>query len=161
MKKYLSLGIIGLFALMIQGCGAGKLTVLDPINDSEKKQSIKVIEGKHTLAVPRESVDTFEKKFKERLYKETHLVEGDDIKVVFKFIQYDEGSRFKRYLLGGLGNAGEGSITIELVFLKRDGSQIGKVHAEGKIGSGFAGGSIDSAVESAVEVATDFIKKSF
>jgi hypothetical protein len=43
------------------------------------------------------------------------------------------------------------------VFLKRDGSQIGKVQAEGKIGSGFAGGSIDSAVE----VATDFIKTSF
>jgi len=38
---------------MIQGCVAGKLTVLDSINDSEKKQSISVIEGKHTLSVPR------------------------------------------------------------------------------------------------------------
>lgn len=161
MKKYLSLLAIGFFALAIQGCGAEKLTVLDPINDSEKKQSISVKEGKHTLAVPRESVDTFEKKFKEKLYKETHLTEGDDIQVVFRFIQYDEGSRFKRYLFGGLGNSGEGSLTIELVFLKRDGTQIGKVQAEGKIGSGLAGGSIDSAVESAVDVATDFIKTSF
>jgi hypothetical protein len=69
MKKYLSLLTIGFFALMIQGCGAGKLTVLDPINDCEKKQSIRVKEGKHTLAVPRESVDTFEKSLKKSFIK--------------------------------------------------------------------------------------------
>jgi hypothetical protein len=160
MKKYLSLLTFS-FAFLLQGCGAGKLTVLDPINDSEKAQSLRIKEGKHTLAVPKESIETFEKKFKEKLYKDTSLTEGDDIQIVYRFIQYNEGSRFARYFLGGIGNAGEGSLTIELVFIKRDGTQIGKIQTEGKIGSGFAGGSMDSAVDSAVDVATDFIKTTF
>jgi hypothetical protein len=67
--------------------------------------------------------------------------------------------RFKRYMLPGI--AGEGSLTIEFVFLKRDNGQIGKIQVEGKIGGGLFGGSLDSAVDSAVEVVVDFIKKSF
>ncbi len=160
MKKYFSLLTIGL-AFLVQGCGAGKLTVLDPINNSEKTQTVRIKEGKHTLTVPKESIETFEKKFKERLYSNTSLTEGDDIQIVYRFIQYNEGNRFARYFLGGIGNTGEGSLTVELVFIKHDGTQIGKIQAEGKIGSGFAGGSMDSAVESAVEVATDFIQKTF
>ncbi len=49
----------------------------------------------------------------------------------------------------GIGNAGEGSLTIEVTYADQSGKQLGKIMSEGKIGSGFFGGSSDDAIEKA------------
>lgn len=76
--------------------------------------------------------------------------EEDDLTISYRFIQFDQGNKFSRWLLGGLGNAGEGSVTIESKFFNREGKEIGKIQTEGKIGSGFLGGSFETSIDHVV-----------
>lgn len=148
-------------AAFLASCGAGRVTVLDAITDNESKFSFNVKSSKHSVEVPKETIERFETRLHKKLFEEGVLVAGKDITINYRFIQYDEGSRLARYMLGGLGNSGEGSLSIEFVFVKTNGTQIGKIHAEGRIGSGMFGGSIDSAIDAAVEAVVEFAKKTF
>lgn len=157
--NHIKLPILLSSVLLLQGCGAGKITVLDPINAEEKAQSIRLKQDTHNVAVEKEKIEYFETQLKEKLYKELGKTEGDDITIKYRFVKFDEGSRFTRYLLVGLGNAGEGSLIIEFTFFNRKGIEIGKVSSEGKISAGFGGGSIDSAIDFAVKAITEYIQK--
>ena len=75
----------------------------------------------------------------------------------------NEGSRFKRWMTGGIGNCGEGSSTVEVRFIDntRNAKEIGKIHAQGTIGSGMFGGSLDSAIEGIAEEIATYTKANF
>lgn len=64
-------------------------------------------------------------------------------------------------MLGGIGNAGEASAIIELVFRAPDGSELAKIQTEGKIGSGIFGGSSKSTVKKAAKEAAAFAISNF
>lgn len=111
--------------------------------------------------IPQEVKDTFEKALKKKLYNDSGYKHGDDLAVVYRFLQCDEGSRLSRWFWGGLGNSGESSLTVEAKFVDKSGKELGKINAEGKIGSGFFGGSFDNAVEQASEHLAEYIVKNF
>ncbi len=71
---------------------------------------------------------------------------GKELTLKYRFIQFQEGSQFERWFWGGIGNAGEGSITCEVLFLDPAGAEVAKIQSEGRIGSGFFGGSIHDAL---------------
>jgi hypothetical protein len=75
----------------------------------------------------------------------------------------NEGSRFKRWMTGGIGNCGEGSSTVEVRFIDntKNAKEIGKIHAQGTIGSGIFGGSMDSSVKSVAEEVATYAKTNF
>ena len=63
-------------------------------------------------------------------------------------------------IFGGVGNAGEGSLTIEAIFISTEGEELAKIHSEGRIGSGFFGGEFSSAIDkAAMEIANFALSK--
>lgn len=141
-------------ALFLSGCGSSRMMVLEPVALKNKPSQVRVIKGNDTVAVSRQAQDCFRKALKRALYEKGNLKEGrqgSDLTLEYRFLQFDEGSRMKRYLTGGLGNCGEGSLTIQVIYKDKAGKQIGKIHTDGKIGSGFFGGSSDGPIIKAAE----------
>jgi hypothetical protein len=66
-------------------------------------------------------------------------------------------------MTGGIGNCGEGSSTVEVRFIDntKNAKEIGKIHAQGTIGSGIFGGSMDSSVKSVAEEVATYAKTNF
>jgi uncharacterized protein DUF4410 len=137
-------------SLVLAGCGTGKTMVMEP-GESRKASSIAVVEGQSTVTVPAEATAMFKNKLDEMLFEKGGIKKGQDVTLTYRFVQFNEGSRFKRWLTGGIGNAGEGNLTIEVTYSDGSGKQLGKIVSEGKIGSGFFGGSSDNAIEKAAE----------
>lgn len=148
------------FILVLTACiGAGKTLVLEPPKIVSTVQGITIVRNASTVNIPLEYQEKFEKKLQEGLYKKNIFVKGNDLTVKYSFIQSDPGSKFCRWLFGGIGNAGEGSITVESNFFNKEGKKIGKIHTEGKIGSGFLGGSFDNAIEQSAHKLSEYIIK--
>jgi hypothetical protein len=148
-------------AVLLNGCGSGKIIVYDPVEAKHVVKTIKIVNNMPTSSVPKEYKEDFEEKLKEKLYQEHGYKPGDDLTISYRFLQCDEGSRFSRWFLGGLGNSGESSLTVEAKFIDKSGKEIGKVNTEGKIGSGFLGGSFDNAIEQASDHLVEYIVKNF
>lgn len=66
-----------------------------------------------------------------------------------------------RWFTGGIGNAGEASTMVEFEFLSPEGEALSKIQVEGRIGSGFFGGSTDSALKKAAREAAAYAANSF
>jgi hypothetical protein len=134
----------------LAGCGTGKTMVMDA-GEARKASSISVSEGQATVAVPVDAETTFRKKLDELLFAKGGIKQGQDVTLTYRFVQFNEGNRLTRWFWGGIGNAGEGNLTIEVTYADPSGKQLGKIMSEGKIGSGFFGGSSDDAIERAAE----------
>jgi len=127
---------------------------MDP-GEARQGSSVAVVRGQSTVPVPDDAVMTFTEKLNELLYQKGGLKKGTDVTLTFRFVQFNPGSRLGRWFTGGIGNTGEGSLTIEVVYTDGTGKSLGKIMSEGKIGSGFLGGSSDNAIEkAAAEVAS-------
>jgi hypothetical protein len=137
-------------SFVLAGCGTGKTMVMDA-GESRKVNSIAVVEGQSTVTVPAEAETTFKNKLDELLFTKGGFQHGDEVTLTYRFVQFNAGSRFKRWFTGGIGNSGEGNLTIEVVYSDKSGKQLGKIMSEGKIGSGIFGGSSDDAIEKAAE----------
>lgn len=124
-------------------------------------KAVHIASDNATTQVPTELQERFEKKLKDKLYKNSMFSAGDDLTIRYRFIQLDEGNKLARWFMGGLGNAGEGSVTVESKFFDSAGKEIGKIHTEGKIGSGFLGGSFDNAIDQSSERLAEYMVKNF
>jgi len=144
-KKHLYLLLLFLF--IITACGVGKTLVLEPPEENYRVKSVEIVEKKPTVKVP----ENLRKKFKKDLAKLIYqkFQEGPELKIEYAFVQFNPGSRFTRWFWGGLGNAGEGSLTVRAAFYDSKGNTLSVIHIEGKIQSGFFGGSFDEALEKA------------
>lgn len=159
--KFNNFLILTAILLLLQACGSNKTMVLQKPVVHNQIKSIKIISDNANVDLPENYQKIFEDTLETKLYKKQLLAKGSDLSVHYRFIQFDKGNQFSRWFLGGLGNAGEGSLTVEAIFLDRQGREIGKVHTEGKIGSGFFGGSISYAVEQAADALANYIVKNF
>jgi hypothetical protein len=135
--------------------------IIKPPEASYKAASASFSEGKSPVKVPDEVKQVFEEKLGTFLYGDGGFQKGSDLKIEYRFIQFNPGSRFARYMLGGIGNTGEGSITVEAKYFDNTGKEVCSVHCEGKIGSGVFGGDFDNAIEKAAKEITDYTKQTF
>ncbi|MFQ5847364.1 MAG: DUF4410 domain-containing protein [Candidatus Methylomirabilales bacterium] len=168
-----SLGIT--LMLILVGCGAGKTLVMKPPETKLRVTSVSFSEGNSTIAVPAEAKKAFEEKLAELLYEEQKEADeyekekngegafkmGDDLKIKYRFVQYDKGDRFTRWFWGGIGNAGEGSLTIEVKYFDVTDKELATIQSEGKISSGFFGGAINFAVGKAAEEIAEYTVQNF
>ena len=151
---------IALFALT--GCATGTVKVNEPTKRTVVS-SVNLVAGDHTVPVEAQYVETFEKKLRESLYmaKEPafNFKEGEELSAVYKFVQLNEGSRAKRYFIGF--GAGKGTLTIELDFVLKDGTKVGKVDVGGELSIGVFGGDFNTAVAKAAEEAATYMRANF
>lgn len=60
-----------------------------------------------------------------------------------------------------MGNSGEGSLIVTVRYLDSNGLELAKTQVEGRIGSGFLGGTFDDAVTKAGEDVVKFTMENF
>ena len=147
--------------LALAGCGTGRTTVLEAATQPIKATGITLQEAKSTVDCPADVIAQFRAKLSERLYQPGAFSKEGDVTLSYRVVQYNPGSQFQRWLTVGLGNTGEGSLTFEAVYLDGAGNPIGKIMSEGRIGSGFFGGSLDNAVDKAADEVADYTEKNF
>jgi hypothetical protein len=78
------------------------------------------------------------------------FAEGEELTIRIKVVQFEAGSQMQRWFWGGIGNAGEGSLQVLAGFYDDD-AKLAEIQTEGRIGSGFFGGSMTEAVDKAAE----------
>lgn len=147
-----------LVIMVASGCGAGKTMVMKPPETAAKFSAVEVTEGQSTVNVPQEVRDSFQAKLSKLLYEEGGFTRGPGLTIRYQFIQYNPGNQFTRWFWGGIGNAGEGTMTVEATFLNGD-QELAKIQSEGKISSGAFGGSFDFAAQKAANEVAEFAKR--
>lgn len=161
MKNCLNFGLITLCLIALSGCGAGKVLVLEPVNPCQSVRTIHVQPTADTIKLDPTMAKKFEKILTAKMYAKDKFSPGNEITLKYRFLQLNEGNRFSRWFLGGIGNAGEGTLTVEACYFDKSGKQIGKIQAEGKIGSGMFGGSFENAFEKAADEIVKYTYSSF
>ena len=147
--------VLALVAFALVGCGTAKTIVLEAPIEKVAYAAVAIVSDNPTVEVPEEVTQIFEGELRKALFDEGPFSSGEGLKLLYTFVQHDEGDRFERWLWGGLGNAGEASITVMVKYTNASGEELAKTQVEGRIDSGFFGGSIDSAIkEAARDVAT-------
>ena len=91
-----------------------------------------------------------------RLYEESGFEKGSELRIRYRFVQFDPGNQFARWFWGGLGNTGEGSLSIEAKFVDSSGAEIATIQAQGSINSGFFGGSFELAIDKAAQEIAEY-----
>jgi hypothetical protein len=140
--------------------------VINPPTNRMNTGSVNVVMDKPTVNVPPEVSNMFRDKMESALFvgeegTAAPFIKGPDLTIQYRFIQFSTGSRFKRWLGGGIGGFGEGSMTVEARFIDSTGKEISKIQSEGKIGAGVFGGSIDWATDKCVGEIVTYTKENF
>jgi hypothetical protein len=161
-KQTLRFGTLLLLAgFILAGCGVGRAMVIKPPEAKVRVDSVQVMEGNSPVAVPADVKATFTDKLNQHLYGEGGFQRGKELKISYRFIQYDPGSQLTRWFWGGIGNAGEGSLTIETKFFDPSDKELATINVEGRIGSGFFGGALSEAIDKAAEKVAEYTKANF
>jgi len=146
------LAAVGL-CVLVAACGTGRTLVMES-PQRRAFSAVTVMRADDTVPVPEVYRAQFSNKIRELLYgtkeKPGPFAEGNGLTIRIRVVQFTEGSQFQRWFWGGIGNAGEGSMHIVSDFL--DGStKLAQTQMEGRISSGFFGGSMKEAVDKAAE----------
>ncbi len=165
-KQQVIICLFVLFPLFLLGCGAGRTMVMTPPAEKITARTVNLVEEEPTVNVPKEVRDQFQKKLDKALFeakdgKEQTFVRGSEVELRYRFIQFNPGNQFSRYFWGGIGNAGEGTLTVEARFCNGRGEELAKIQCEGKISSGFFGGSFGLALDKAVREIVQFAEANF
>lgn len=140
-------------ALVLGGCGGGQTVVLRPPVTKTVATSLQVLPDAATVEVPQEAQETFQSKLMTLLYQEEGFKQGPALSLRYRFVQFNPGSQFARWLVGPLG--GEGSLTIEVRYLDAAEQEVARVHSTGSVKAGIAGGPmLDALDRAAAEIAT-------
>jgi len=135
--------------------------IVKPPEAKLRVNSVEFTEGISPVAVPADVKATLTEKLNQYLYGEGGFQRGKELKISYRFIQYDPGSQFTRWFWGGIGNAGEGSLTIETKYYDPNDKELATINVEGRIGSGFFGGALAEAIDRAAEKVAEYTKANF
>lgn len=156
--------ILVVFAIgaALSACATATTTVLAPASGGQAHafSTVQIQSYGDTVTVPGDARAHFEKRLNEYLFAaNSHFKQGDDLTVRYRFIQFDEGSRALRYIVGF--GAGKGTMTVEVVFLDKQQKELAKINVGGELNMGFFGGDFDEAISRAAREAADYALKSF
>lgn len=154
---------LSLFPLIIflGGCGAGRTMVLKPTEVRQHFSFVEISEGNSTVNIPANAKQSFCQKLEKFIYEEGGFQKGGDLKIKYRFIQFNPGSQFTRWFWGGLGSAGKGTLTVEAKYFDPTDKEVGTIQAEGEISSGAFGGSFDFAIEKCAKEIAEYTKQNF
>lgn len=156
--------LIALFTALaiLSGCGSGRTLVIEPPEQTAGiVKSVIVERAQHGVPIPEDAEQGFVQNLERRLYEGAGFQRGTELRIRFRFIQFDPGNQFTRWFWGGLGNTGEGSLTIEATYVDQAGTELATIQAQGSINSGFFGGSFELAIDKAAQEIADYTVASF
>lgn len=142
--------------LLISGCSSSSTMVMQPkVMQQNQYSSYNVEEVVIANNVPSEARQYF-KTYLEKTLDEKHQVKGNDLKIKYSFIEFNEGNQFSRWMLGGIGGAGKGVLTVKTEFYDKNDAKIGEIQSKGEVGAGFFGGSFNGTLEKVAEEVSDY-----
>ena len=144
-------GLLALVILFLTACGTAKTVVLETPSSSQRFASVEIIADNPTVNVPPEITTVFEDELKTQLFESGKFAPGNALSLHYTFVSHDSGSRLARWFWGGIGNAGEATVTVLVKYLDENKKEVAKTQVDGRIGSGFFGGSINSAVKKSAQ----------
>jgi hypothetical protein len=147
--------------VFLGGCGAGRTMVMKPTDVKQPFSSLEISEGNSTVAVPDEFKQGFAKELDKLIYEEGGFKKGSELKIKYRFIQFNPGSQFSRWMWGGLGSSGKGTLTVEAKFFDGTDKELATIQAEGEISSGAFGGSFDFAINKCATEIAEYTKQNF
>jgi hypothetical protein len=153
--------IIISIVFILSGCGTARTLVLEPVTTNNKYTNVTLIADNPNVEVPADVTDKIESVIKKGLYEKGPFSIGNDLEIHYTFISHDPGNQFARWFWGGIGNAGEGSVAVTVRYIDKSNKEIAKTQVEGRIGSGFFGGSISEAITKAGEDIVEFTINQF
>jgi hypothetical protein len=149
---------------LVSACGTGRTMVMEPPEAKQAFTAVTLERAADTVTVPDEFRTRFLKDIRARLYGEDGkagpFAEGPGLVIRIKVVQFDEGNQFERWFWGGIGNAGEGSLQVLAEFYDGE-KKLAQIQTEGRIGSGFFGGSMNEAVDKAAEEIAEYAIANF
>ena len=160
-KRRLGRALVAATLLGLAACGSSRTMVMEAPSTDNTYQGLRVVEGDSLVQVPTEARSEIKEYLNEEIYSEQKLPAGDDLTLTYRVIQFDAGNQFTRWFLGGIGNAGEGSLMLHVTFTDNSGIKRGEIQAEAKIGSGFFGGDFSSALARVAEEVTEYTVANF
>lgn len=153
-----------LVCLFLSACGTGRTMVMEPPAERKAYTAAKLERAEDSVAVPDELRTMFREQLRKDLYgtaeKPGPFTEGDGLLIRVKVVQFEAGSQFQRWFWGGIGNQGEASMQLLTEFFDGD-RKLANIQTEGRIGSGFFGGSVKSAIEKATAEIRDYAAQNF
>ncbi|RQR23995.1 hypothetical protein DIE23_34375 [Burkholderia sp. Bp9143] len=152
--------VIGLM-LLLGACATSKTVVLEPTKPHARLSGVALVESGSTATVPSEVTEKFRSVVEKGLYENDTFTRGNDLRIVYTIVSDDPGNQFERWFWGGLGYAGEGSLVIIVRYLDATDTELAKTEVEGRVSSGFFGGSFDEAVTKAGEDIVKFTIQNF
>ncbi len=160
LRSALSWSSIFVLIVTLTACATGRTLVVEPVKKTTFA-SAQLIEEEATVPVPPDVATSFKSGLSKKLYQAGRFTPGDGLVIKYRFIQYTAGNRFTRWFWGGIGNAGEASATVKVEFENPTGAQLGNIQVEGRIGSGFFGGSSGNALDKATDEITNYAVANF
>lgn len=152
--------LLVLFTASLASCGTGRTMILQAAAREYRVEGFRLQHADSTAAVPTDVIAKFEAGVRKRTDQAGLSMDGP-LLLKYRFIQYSAGSQFQRWFWGGLGNAGEGSLTCEVSYLDSEGKEIAKIQSEGRISSGMFGGSMGEALERLAQEVADYTVQHF
>ena len=155
-------------AAALPGCVSSKTFVLEPVPPGSMFGRIALKPAEATIMVDPKVQADFQSKLSDQLKKfvGVELSEPPDILVQYRFVLFEQGSGASR-IVSGLSNIagspiyglGDGSIGVEVFYLKPDGTRIGHIITDGPISGAF--GTTGSALDAAAASVAKYTKANF
>lgn len=145
-------GVAILTTVFLTACGTGRTMVMEPVTGKKFFVAATIERADDSVPVPDELRSMFVTEIRKDLYGTAEspgpFTEGPGLTIRVKVVQFEAGNQFQRWFFGGIGNQGEASIQLLTEFFDGE-KKLSNIQTEGRIGSGFFGGSVSSAVEKA------------
>lgn len=137
-QSYFSLGnfLAILLNICLLGCGGIRETkVLKAYDIHKDYPSLTISEGNSKVHVPPEIKDLFKVNLNNLLIEKGKFKHGTDLNIVYSYIRFHPGNQSAHHLI--TGGMGEGSITINVIYVDNTGNEISSIQASGKISLGY------------------------
>lgn len=148
-------------ALMLSACASSVLTVEQPYVGSQRYSSAMLQFDQSSVPIDEDNRSYTEAKMTEALFggQNPIFTKGDGLTVRYRYVGFNEGSRFGRYMTMGL--AGGSKIVLEADFVDGSGKVLSTVRGEGEVRGGVAGGSNKSGIDKAISEVADYAARTF
>lgn len=152
----------GIVALSLLGCSSSSTMVLHPNKQlaTANYQNYMIKEVVIANNVPQKQRAYFQQKLQSLITKKG-FHQGKDLTLKYSFLTYNEGNRFSRYMLGGLGGAGKGELVVKVEYYNRRGKKVGEIQSKGELGAGVFGGSFQGTLDKVAEEISEYTLKNY
>lgn len=143
----------------LSACSTAKTTVSQPPAVKAGYRSVQIVEEPSNVQVAPELSKDFRRELESGLYHDAGFKRGEQLRLAYRIVQLDQGSRLSRTLPAG--DSGEGTLTVEVKYFDAKEQQLAQTRVEGKIEGGMLGGSFDSALARAAREVVAYTSEHF